>query len=80
MDEILQPKDTESVKGFLKRDPTVYCLREVHLSFKDKDWEERDGKRYFNQIVNQKKARKATLISDKIDFKLKTVTRDKEDH
>ena len=29
---------------------------------------------------NQKKAGVAILISDKIDFKIKTVTRDKEGH
>ena len=29
---------------------------------------------------NEKKARLAILISDKIDFKTKTVTRDKEGH
>ena len=29
---------------------------------------------------NQKKARVAVLISDKIDFKIKTITRDKEGH
>ena len=29
---------------------------------------------------NQKKAGVATLMSDKIDFKIKTVTRDKEEH
>ena len=30
--------------------------------------------------VNQKKAGVAILISDKIDFKIKTITRDKEGH
>ena len=30
------------------------------------------------QVEYQKKAGVATLISDKIDFKIKTVTRDKE--
>ena len=30
--------------------------------------------------VNQKKAEVSTLLSDKIDFKIKTVTRDKEEH
>ena len=32
------------------------------------------------QIGNQKKAGIAILISDKIDFKIKTITRDKEGH
>ena len=30
--------------------------------------------------VNQKKAEVAILISDKIDFKIKTITRDKKGH
>ena len=34
----------------------------------------------FHAKGNQKKARAAILISDKIEFKIKTVTRDKEGH
>ena len=34
----------------------------------------------FHANVNQKKAGVAILISDKIDFKIKTVKRDKEGH
>ena len=34
----------------------------------------------FHVNRNQKKAGVAILISDKIDFKIKTVTRDKEGH
>ena len=34
----------------------------------------------FHANGNQKKAGVAILISDKVDFKLKTVTRDKEGH
>ena len=34
----------------------------------------------FNANVNQKTAGVAILISEKIDFKIKTVTRDKEAH
>ena len=37
-------------------------------------------KNIFYANANQKKARVAILISDKIDFKIKTVTRDKEVH
>ena len=40
---------------------------------KVKGWE-----KIFHANGNQKKARVAILISDKIDFKIKTVTRDKE--
>ena len=37
-------------------------------------------KKIFHANGNQKKVGVAILISDKIDFKIKTVTRDKEGH
>ena len=37
-------------------------------------------KKIFHANGNQKKAEVAILVSDKIDFKIKTVTRDKEGH
>ena len=37
-------------------------------------------KKIFHANGNQKKAGVATLISDKMDFKIKNVTRDKEGH
>ena len=37
-------------------------------------------KKVFHANGNTKKAGVAILISDKIDFKIKTVTRDKEGH
>ena len=37
-------------------------------------------KRSFHANENQKKAGVAICISDKIDFKMKTMTRDKEGH
>ena len=40
----------------------------------------RRWKKIFHTNVNQKKAGVATLISDKIDFKIKNVTRGKEGH
>ena len=40
----------------------------------------RGWKKIFHANGNQKKAGVATLISDKIDFKIKTITRDKEGH
>ena len=41
---------------------------------------ERGWKKVFHANGNQKKAGIAILISDKIDFKIKTITRDKEGH
>ena len=40
----------------------------------------RGWKNVFHASGNQKKARVAILISDKIDFKIKTITRHKEGH
>ena len=40
----------------------------------------RGWKKIFHENGNQKKAGVAILISDKIDFKIKTITRDKEGH
>ena len=40
----------------------------------------RGWKKILHANGNQKKAAVAILISDKIDFKIKTITRDKEGH
>ena len=40
----------------------------------------RGWKKIFHASGNQKKAGVAILISDKIDFKIKTITGDKEGH
>ena len=40
----------------------------------------RGWKKIFHANVNQRKAGVAILISDKIDFKIKTIRRDKEGH
>ena len=64
-----------------KQDPYIYCLQETHFTPKDtyrlkgKGW-----KKIFHANGNQKKAGVAILVSDKIDFKIKTVTRDKKGH
>ena len=40
----------------------------------------REWKKIFHENGNQKKAGGAILISEKIDFKIKTIIRDKEGH
>ena len=64
-----------------KQDPYIYCLQETHLKPKDtyrlkvKGW-----KKIFHTNRDQKKAGVAILISDKINFEIKAVKRDKEGH
>ena len=62
-----------------KQDPYICCLQETHLKTRDtyrlkvKGW-----KKIFHTNRDQQKARVAIFISDKIDFKIKAVKRDKE--
>ena len=64
-----------------KKDPYICCLQENHLKpsntyrLKVKGW-----KMIFHANEDQKKAGVAILISDKIDFQIKAVKRDKEGH
>ena len=64
-----------------KQDPYICCLQETHLKTRDtyrlkvKGW-----KKIFHTNGDQKKAGVATHISDKIDFEIKAMKRDKEGH
>ena len=64
-----------------KQDPYICCLQKTHLKTRDtyrlkvKGW-----KKIFHENGYQKKAGVAILISDKIDFEIKAVKRDKEGH
>ena len=79
MDEMLPPKDIDWLNGYKKQDPYIYCPQEIHFRRRDTyRWKVRGWKKIFHANGNQKKAGVAILISDKIDFKIKTITRDKE--
>ena len=62
-----------------KQDPYICCLQETHLKTRDtyrlkvKGW-----KKIFHVNRDQRKAGAAILISDKIDFKIKAVKREKD--
>ena len=59
----------------------IYSLQETHLRHKDTyRLKVKEQRKIFHVNGNQKKAGVAILISDKIDFKIKRVTRDKEDY
>ena len=64
-----------------KQEPTFFCLQETHLHHKDrhllrvKGWE-----KVFQSNGPKKQAGVAILISNKIDFKLKSIRRDGEGH
>ena len=62
-----------------KQDPYICCLQETHFRPRDKyGLKVRGWRKIFHANGNQKKAGVTILISDKIDFKIKNVTRDKE--
>ena len=64
-----------------KNDPYICCLQKTHFRPRDTYRLKVMGwKKIFHANGNQKKAGVAILISDKIDFKIKTITRDKEGH
>ena len=64
-----------------KKDPCICCLQKTHLKTRDtyrlkvKGW-----KKLFHTNGDQKKTGVAILISDKIDFEIKAMKRNKEGH
>ena len=77
---MLPPKDTDWLNGY-KQDPYICCLQETHFRLRDTyRLKVRGWKKIFHANGNQKKAGVAILISDKIDFKIKPITREKEGH
>ena len=64
-----------------KQDPYICCLQEIHFRPKDTyRLKVRAWKNISYANGKQKKAVVAILISDKIDLKIKKITRDKEGH
>ena len=64
-----------------KQDPSIFCLQETHFRPKDTfRLKIRGWRTMYHANGHQKKARVAILISDSLDFKIKTVTRDEEWH
>ena len=76
------PTKTQRLAEWIQnQDPYICCLQEIHLKTRDtyrlkvKSW-----KKDVSHYGDQKKAGVAILISDKIDFEIKTMKREKEGH
>ena len=64
-----------------KQDPYICCLQETHFRPRDTyRLKVRGWKKIFHVNGNQKKVGVAILMSDKLDFKIKNLTSDKEGH
>ena len=64
-----------------KQNPYICCLQETHFRPQDTyRLKLRGWKNIFHANGKQKKAGAAILISDKIDLKIKNITRDKKRH
>ena len=77
-----QPKDKDWLNGYKNKTP-IYMLstrdplqNKGHIQTKSEGME----KKIFHRNRDQKKAGVEILISDKIDFQIKAVKRDKEGH
>ena len=72
-----QTKRHRLAEWIQKQDPYICCSQETHFSPRDTyRLKVRGWKKIFHANGNQKKAGVAILISDKTDFKLKTITRE----
>ena len=69
------------IEWIKKQDPSICCLQETHLKPQDMHRLKVNGwKKIFHANNREKKAGVTILVSDKIDLKIKKVTRDKEGH
>ena len=76
------PTKRQSLGNWIKKqEPYICCLQETHLKPRDtyrlklKGW-----KKDISCKWGPKESRRAILISDKIEFEIKTMIRDKEGH
>ena len=75
------PTKRHRLTEWIKKNPYICCLQEAHFRPKDTyGLKVRGWKNIFYANGKQKKAGVAILISDKIDLKIKNITRDKEGH
>ena len=77
---MLQPKDIDWLNGYKNKTHIYAVYKRTTSDLGTYRLKVRGWKKIFHANGNQKKAGVAILISDKIDFKIKTVRRDKEGH
>ena len=77
---MLQPKDTDWLNGYKNKTHIYAVYKKPTSDLKTHRLKLRGWKNVFHANRKQKKAEVAILISDKIDFKIKKITRDKERH
>ena len=79
---MLQLKDTDWLNGYKNKNPYT-CYGSIRNPFQTKRHIQTQSERIetiFHANGKQKKAGVEILISDKIDLKMKKITRDKEGH
>ena len=80
MDWMPQPKNKDWLNGYKNKTPMyTVCKRPTSKQGTHTDWKWKAGKKIFCANKDQKQAGVAILISDKIDFEIKAVKRDKKD-
>lgn len=68
-------------KGIKRHDPTVYYLQQTPFKYSDTGrLKVRGWKKIYCADINQRITGLAILILDKVDFKAKKITRDRERH
>ena len=78
MTYMLYSKDTELYTRLKEQEPTLCCLPKTHFRAKDTHrLKVRGWKIVFHANGNHMKTRVTMLISDKTDFKTKTIKKDK---
>ena len=76
------PTKRQRLAEYIQKQTPIYAVykRPTSKQGKHTNWKWRAGKKIIHATGDQKKAGVAILISDKIDFKIKAVKRDKEGH
>ena len=80
MDLMLQPKGTDWLNGYKNKTHIYAIYKKPTSGLKAHRLKVRGSKNIFHANGKQKKAGVAILMSDKIDLKIKKITRDKEGH